>query len=203
MIKALDISLLLFTSIIFGYGLQKRFRLFRIGKNDARSDKMGFRIKSFLLDGILHRKTLKDIYPGLLHLFLFLGFLVPFVIIVIVQFKFSLPPFIAKPLSLTLDAIAFFGLGAVTLAFYRRYITRPSRLDNQKDDFIALALLFLIFSTGLLMEGLRLSIIGKDIHAWAPLGRLTSYFIELLGLDLSSRGFFASLVFRLHFDQSG
>jgi Fe-S oxidoreductase/nitrate reductase gamma subunit len=198
MIKALDISLLLFTSIIFGYGLQKRFRLFRIGKNDARSDKMGFRIKSFLLDGILHRKTLKDIYPGLLHLFLFLGFLVPFVIIVIVQFKFSLPPFIAKPLSLTLDAIAFFGLGAVTLAFYRRYITRPSRLDNQKDDFIALALLFLIFSTGLLMEGLRLSIIGKDIHAWAPLGRLTSYFIELLGLDLSSRGFFASLVFRLH-----
>jgi Fe-S oxidoreductase/nitrate reductase gamma subunit len=199
MIKALDVFLILLTFLVFGYGLWKRFRLFRIGKKDIRTDNMGLRIKSFLLEGILHRKILKDLYPGLLHLLFFLGFLIPFVIIVVVQFKFSLPSSIAKPLSLALDLIALCGLGALILAFYRRYITRPSRLDNQREDFIALALLFFVFSTGLLVEGLRLSVIGKDIHAWAPLGRLTAFLINLLGLNLSTRSFLTMLLFRLHF----
>lgn len=199
MIKAFDIFFILLTLIIFGYGLQKRFRLYKIGKQDDRSSHMGARLKTFLVEGILHRKILQDAYPGLLHLFLFFGFLVPFVIIVIVQFTFSLPSFIAKPLSLFLDITAFFGLGALVLFFYRRYITRPSRLDNQKEDFIVLAFLFLIFSTGLLIEGFRLSIIGEDIQTWAPLGRLVSFLIDLLGLSLSTRGLLAQLFFRIHF----
>ncbi len=199
MIKALDIFFILLTLLVFAYGLQKRFRLFKIGKQDDRSGSMGNRIKSFLTEGILHRKILQDLYPGLLHLFLFFGFLVPFVIIVIVQFKFSLPSFIAKPLSLALDTIAFFGLGALVLFFYRRYISRPSRLDNRGEDFIVLFFLFFIFSTGLLLEGLRLSVIGEDIKAWAPLGRLVSFLIGILGLDISTKGLLALLAFRLHF----
>ncbi len=199
MIKSLDIFFILLAFLVFGYGLHKRFRLFKIGKQDIRSENMGTRIKAFLGEGILHRRILKDLYPGLLHLFLFLGFLVPFVIIVIVQFTFSLPFFIAKTLSLLLDTIAFFGLGALALVFYRRYITRPPNLDNQKDDFIVLVLLSLIFSTGLIIEGMRLSIIGKDLNTWAPLGRLISSFIDILGLDLSTRGFLALLFFRVHF----
>ena len=118
----------------------------KIGKQDSRSNNIGKRIKDFLVEGILHRRILQDFYPGLIHLFLFIGFIVPFVVIVIVQFVFTLPSPISKWLSLFLDLVALFGLAALVLAFYRRYISRPSRLDNRLDDLICLILLFFIMS---------------------------------------------------------
>jgi Fe-S oxidoreductase len=85
------------------------------------------------------------------------------------------------------------------LAFYRRYVTRPSRLDNRLDDFISLAFLFLILGTGLIMESLRLSIIGKDIQAWAPIGKGLASLIHTFGLNVATKGFLAMLFFRIHF----
>ena len=199
MIKAFDILLILLSLAVFTYGLQRRTRLWKIGQQDSRSDSFGKRIKSFLVEGIVHRRILQDVYPGLIHLFIFMGFLVPFVVIVIVQFMFTLPSPIAKFLSLFLDLVAFFGLGSVILAFYRRYITRPSRLDNRLDDFISLAFLFLILGTGLIMESLRLSVIGKDIQAWAPIGKVLASLIHTFGLSISTKGFLAMLFFRIHF----
>ena len=199
MIKAFDILLVLLSLAVFTYGLQRRTRLWKIGQQDSRSDNIGKRIKSFLMEGIVHRRILHDVYPGLIHLFLFLGFLVPFVVIVIVQFMFTLPSPLSKLLSLFLDLIALFGLGSLVLAFYRRYVTRPSRLDNRLDDFISLAFLFLILGTGLIMESLRLSIIGKDIQAWAPIGNVLASLIHTFGLSVSTKGFLAMVFFRIHF----
>ncbi len=199
MIKAFDILLVLLSLAVFTYGLQRRTRLWKIGQQDSRSNNIRKRIKSFLMEGIVHRRILHDVYPGLIHLFLFLGFLVPFVVIVIVQFMFTLPSPLSKLLSLFLDLIALFGLGSLVLAFYRRYVTRPSRLDNRLDDFISLALLFLILGTGLIMESLRLSIIGKDIQAWAPIGNVLASLIHTFGLSVSTKGFLAMVFFRIHF----
>ena len=199
MIKAFDILLVLLSLAVFTYGLQRRTRLWKIGQQDSRSDSIGKRIKSFLVEGIVHRRILQDVYPGLIHLFLFISFLVPFVVIVIVQFMFTLPSPISKLLSLFLDLIALFGLGSLVLAFYRRYVTRPSRLDNRLDDFISLAFLFLIIGTGLIMESLRLSIIGKDIQAWAPIGNVLASLIHTFGLSVSTKGFLAMFFFRIHF----
>jgi Fe-S oxidoreductase len=112
---------------------------------------------------------------------------------------FTLPSPLSKLLSLFLDLIALFGLGSLVLAFYRRYVTRPSRLDNRLDDFISLAFLFLILGTGLIMESLRLSIIGKDIQAWAPIGKVLASLIHTFGLSISTKGFLAMLFFRIHF----
>jgi len=199
MIKTFDILFVILSLAVFAYGSLRRFRLWKIGSQDSRSDNIGKRIKSFLLEGIFHRRILQDLYPGLIHLFIFVGFIVPFVIIVIVQFMFTLPSPLAKFLSLFLDLVALFGLGSVILAFYRRYITRPSRLNNQLDDFICLASLFLIFSTGLIMESLRLSIIGMDIQAWAPIGKIVASLIDTLGLSIAIKSFLAMLFFRIHF----
>ncbi len=199
MIKAFDILLVLLSLAVFTYGLQRRTRLWKIGQQDSRSDNIGKRIKSFLVEGIVHRRILQDVYPGLIHLFLFMGFLVPFVVIVIVQFMFTLPSPLSKLLSIFLDLIALFGLGSLVLAFYRRYVTRPSRLDNRLDDFISLAFLFLILGTGIIVESLRLSIIREDIQAWAPIGNVLASLIHTLGLSVSTKGFLAMVFFRIHF----
>jgi Fe-S oxidoreductase/nitrate reductase gamma subunit len=199
MIKAFDIVFVLLSFALFANGWRRRSQLWKIGKPDKRTGNMGTRIKSFFIEGIFHRKILQDAYPGLIHLFIFIGFIVPFAIIVIVQFMFTLPTPIAKLLSLFLDLVALFGLGALVLAFYRRYITRPSRLDNELDDLISLVFLFLIFGTGLTVESLRLSVIGKDIQAWAPIGNIFASAINATGMSIPTRGFLAMVFFRIHF----
>jgi Fe-S oxidoreductase/nitrate reductase gamma subunit len=198
MIKAFDILLVLFALAIFVLGMKRRISLWKIGQQDSRTDNISHRIKTFLLEGIFHGRILQDLYPGLLHLFIFIGFVVPFVVIVAVQFMFTLPPSLSKILSLFLDIVALFGIISVFLAFFRRYITRPSRLDNQLDDFISLLFLLLVFSTGLILESFRLSVIGQDIQAWAPVGNIVASLIDKLGLELSTKGFLAMLLFRIH-----
>ena len=199
MIKAFDIFFILLALVIFFWGMNKRFRLWRIGRDDNRSDRMWLRLKSLLQEGIAHRRILQDRYPGFIHLLVFIGFMVPFIVILITQFVFTLPVSISRIISLTLDIIALAAIVSLLLAIYRRYITRPSRLDNRADDFIALLLILFILLTGLLLEGLRLSVIGRDTQALAPAGKALAYFINMTGLETATKSFLAMVFFRIHF----
>ncbi|MGD8535760.1 MAG: heterodisulfide reductase-related iron-sulfur binding cluster [Candidatus Aminicenantes bacterium] len=199
MIKTFDIFFILVAFVVFVFGLNRRFRLWREGKNIETSGRLGTRIKSFLWEGIAHRRILQDLYPGLLHLFLFIGFLIPFIVIIIAQFMFTLPPWLARPLSLVLDLIALAALAGIILLMYRRYVTRPPRLDNRADDLSTLVLILFIFLTGIFLEGLRVSVIGKDVTAWAPIGNSLAAFINMFDLNTNTKAFMAMIVFRIHF----
>ena len=199
MIKSVDIFLILLALAIFSWGIYKRIRLWHIGRKENRSDKMWHRIKSFLLDGIAHRRVLQDLYPGVIHLLIFLGFIVPFTVIVITQFIFTLPIALARLISLLLDIIALAAIVSLILAIYRRYITRPSRLDNRTDDLLSLILILLIVLTGIILEGLRISVIGKDVQTWAPVGNTLAALINITGLDNNAKGLLSMIIFRVHF----
>jgi len=199
MIKSVDIFLIFLALAIFSWGIHKRIRLWHIGKKDKRSDKMWHRIKSFLLDGIAHRRVLQDLYPGVIHLLIFLGFIVPFTVIVITQFIFTLPIALARLISLILDIIALAAIVSLILAIYRRYITRPSRLNNRPDDLLSLILILLIVLTGIILEGLRISVIGKDVQTWATVGNTLAALINITGLDNNAKGLLSMIIFRVHF----
>jgi Fe-S oxidoreductase/nitrate reductase gamma subunit len=199
MIKAVDLFFVLLALGIFSWGLRKRFRLWQIGREENRFDKMSSRLKFLLIEGIAHARILEDLYPGLIHLFLFLGFLVPFAVMVITQFVFTLPSIPSRLLSLALDLIGLAAILSLLLAMYRRYLTRPSRLDNQREDFLALILLLFIVLTGFTLEGLRLSVIGPDTQAWAPLGKVVASLFDLTGLSIHDKSLMAAILFRIHF----
>jgi len=199
MIKSVDIFLILLALAIFSWGIHKRIRLWHIGRKENRSDKMWPRIKSFLVDGIAHRRILQDLYPGVIHLLIFLGFIVPFTVIVTTQFIFTLPIALARLISLILDIIASAAIVSLILAIYRRYITRPSRLDNRTDDLLSLILILLIVLTGIILEGLRISVIGKDVQTWAPVGNTLAALINITGLDNNAKGLLSMIIFRVHF----
>jgi nitrate reductase gamma subunit len=199
MIKTFDIFFILLALMAIIWGMNRRFRLWRIGKNFKPSGKMRTRLKSLLIEGIAHRRILQDFYPGLLHLCLFLGFLIPLLFIIITQFMFTLPPWIARPLSLVLDLIALAAIAGVILILFRRYVSRPSRLDNRADDLSALVLILFILLTGILLESLRLSVISKDIQSWAPVGKALAALFNISGLKMSTKSFLAMIVFRIHF----
>ena len=199
MIKTFDIFFILLAMMAFIWGMKRRFRLWRIGKNFEPSGKMRTRLKSLLIEGIAHRRIFQDFYPGLLHLFIFLGFLIPLLVIIITQFMFTLPPWIALPLSLVLDLIALAAITGVILILFRRYVSRPSRLDNRAYDLSALVLILFILLTGILLESLRLSVISKDIQTWAPVGKALAALINFSGMKMNAKSFLAMIVFRIHF----
>jgi len=160
---------------------------------------MWLRLKSLLKEGIAHRRILQDRYPGFIHLLVFIGFMIPFIVILITQFVFTLPASISRIISLALDIIALAAIVSILLAIYRRYVTRPSRLDNRADDFVGLLLILSILLTGLILEGLRLSVIGRDVQALAPAGKALALFYNMTGLDTATKGFLAMVFFRIHF----
>ncbi|HUU51775.1 MAG TPA: heterodisulfide reductase-related iron-sulfur binding cluster [Candidatus Heimdallarchaeota archaeon] len=199
MIKTIDIFFVLCVLVVFFWGINRHFRLWRTGVKDDRSDRMGYRLKTLLTEGIAHRSILRDPFPGTLHLFIFLGFLIPLLVIFIVQFMFSLPLPLSNIVSLLLDILGFAAFISILLFLYRRYVTRPPRLSNTSDDLAVLLLLLSIILTGFLVEGLRLSVIGKDKQAWAPIGNTIASLWNATGMDNSVKSTLTTLLFRIHF----
>ncbi len=199
MIQTIDIFFILCVLVVFFWGTNRHFRLWRTGVQDDRSDRMGYRLKTLLTEVIAHRSILRDPFPGTLHLFIFLGFLIPLLVIFIVQFMFTLPLPLSNIVSLLLDILGFAAGISILLILYRRYITRPPRLSNTSDDLAVLLLLLSIILTGFLVEGLRLSVIGKDKQAWAPIGNTIASLWNATGMDNSVKGTLTTLLFRIHF----
>ncbi|MDP3038283.1 MAG: hypothetical protein Q8O18_00235, partial [Deltaproteobacteria bacterium] len=62
---------------LFIYGFVKRWRLWKMGKAEGfQLDRLGKRVKGLFVDILSHRRLLQKPYAGLMHSFLFWGFIV-------------------------------------------------------------------------------------------------------------------------------
>ena len=199
MIKTFDIFIIFLTLGVFIWGVRRRIRLWTVGTDENRSGQTNLRLKTLFFEGIAHQRILQERYPGFLHLFIFIGFLLPLVVIIVTQVMFSLPLIPAQILSLLLDLVGVLALISIFLFLFRRFVVRPSRLDNQPEDLVVLLLMLGILMTGILLESLKLTVIGKDVSAWAPVGSIVSSFIRILDLQTQTQSFLAKIVFRIHF----
>lgn len=165
---------------IFVYGFYKRVKLWRLGKEEKRGDLIWKRVKSVLLFGFGHKRTLSETYPGISHFILFWGFVVLFLgtLIIFLQEDVFSPIFnlfflhgsIYLWFSLILDLFGLLAIIGVLLALYRRYIIKPDRLDNIFDDFFSLILILLVLITGFLTEGTRIASTRPDFERWSFFG---------------------------------
>lgn len=59
----------------FIYAIYHRYRLWRVGKKDSASASQGKRFLTFLytglVDGFVHRRIIRDFYPGSMHALMF------------------------------------------------------------------------------------------------------------------------------------
>ncbi|UCB53233.1 MAG: respiratory nitrate reductase subunit gamma, partial [Candidatus Zixiibacteriota bacterium] len=190
--------------IIFVRGLVKRVRIWKIGKPENRTDKIGKRIASILSFGLFHKRILREWYPGITHLFLFWGFLVLLLgtILIFIQEDFTKLIFGAEFIHggfylLFSFALDFFGLSAVIgliLLAFRRYVLRPDGLDNRPEDFIILAVIFLILATGFLNEGLRIAVTRPVFERYSFVGwEISKLFASPGGNPASLRGLHAAV----------
>lgn len=160
----------------FGYGVYRRIRLWKMGRPENRWHEVWPGIKDVLLFGFGHKRIVKDIYPGLMHLFIFWGFIfLTFATSMItLQADLGLQIFhgwLYLFIKLTANLFGLLAIIGVLMAAYRRYVLRPERLDNKPDDAITLTLIFLVLVSGFLIEGARLAFQPDPWAAWAFVGQ--------------------------------
>jgi Fe-S oxidoreductase/nitrate reductase gamma subunit len=165
--------------IIFGYGLYRRWYMWKaVGKAENRTDRIGDRIQSVIINGFLQARTFKESYAGILHGLIFFGFFVLLfgAAIDATQHHIGLPFFHGTFYLIFSLIMEIFGLAVligVLMAAGRRYITKPDLLaykgepDNTPDDAVTLILIGGIIITGFVVEGLRLHVnINVDGFTW-------------------------------------
>jgi hypothetical protein len=178
------------------YALYRRFRLWGIGSSDDRLKNLGSRIRILLAtmaDGLWHRRINADRYAGAMHMLIFGGFGLLFVGTSLDAFNEHVYHFLEGNIylgfSLLTDVGGLLVLIGIGLAAYRRYVVRPTKLDNMLDDAVALTLLSLIILTGFAVEGLRIATTELDTHAdwavWSPVGYVFAQAFSLVSEDVN------------------
>ena len=150
--------LMVVSIVLLVYGLVGRYRMWNMGK----AAPLGFwqtmwkRIGYYIRSGIFHGTILRsrETYPGLMHLFIFWGFLILAIGTGMVAFQddflrlFFGVTFLHGDFYLTFKFLLnLFGLAAlvgILMAIIRRYVMKPDRLDNQKDDGLVLLWILVI-----------------------------------------------------------
>jgi Fe-S oxidoreductase/nitrate reductase gamma subunit len=193
MLSGFDILLIIAALTVLICGMLKRYRLWRRGKPQSldgnnKTIRLGKVIKSVLG----HQKVLEDIYGGIAHLFIFWGFIVPLLLVVIGQFRTVVDPAWAQWGSLLLDILGMLALTGTGMMLYKGL--KDGR-GKKEDHLIHLWTLLAILITGFLAEGTRLKIVETNFPynlLSSPVGFAISYLMPASPLLLK-------LMIRSHF----
>jgi Fe-S oxidoreductase/nitrate reductase gamma subunit len=182
----------LVVTIVFIYAILIRFlEVWRRGKPEDRFHPFWSRIGNFIklgvVEGLVHRKFLREFYPGIAHLFIFWGSIIlllgagiDFLGHYWLHFWVHGAPFLAESLINDIGGLLVF-TGAI-IFIIRRYAQKPGafqeRLDRSADDLIAVSLILAVVITGFFVEALRIAAVEPGTEAtwslWSPFGLVLS-----------------------------
>jgi Fe-S oxidoreductase/nitrate reductase gamma subunit len=174
---------------LLAHGIYRRVRLWRLGREEARFDRLSERLRGLLGEVFGHPRQLRDAYPGIAHLLIFYGFLAALIATALIAVQewtgiHFLRGGFYLGYSILSDGFGILGLLGVCLAIWRRAVRRPARLHPVLDDWVALALLLLIFLQGFLVEGIRIALTElrqqPELAPWSPGG----YAVALVLVDV-------------------
>ncbi|MFZ5910785.1 MAG: heterodisulfide reductase-related iron-sulfur binding cluster [Chloroflexota bacterium] len=185
------------TAIVFIYGMARRILRWRQGRSEKHSGHFWARIWSLVTQVLGQRRTLDEAYPGIMHFTIFWGMLVLAVGTALATvdwdvthlffgFQF-LTGWVYIIFELTLDALGLLVIVGLGMAIYRRYATRPARLQKfpvrslAGDDAYVLIMLAFITISGYLTEGLRIAVTQPNWAAWSPVGNVIAAAFLALG----------------------
>src|ERR1700694_5453682 len=144
-------------AVLLAHGGTRRYLMWRRGRPHGPIDRIGERARHPLAVAFLHRRLIRPgyIYSGLMHLFIFWGFVVLFIgtLIVLLEADIVRPYFglsfyqgtfyVAYKLVINLFGLLF--LIGLLMAVYRRYgQTLPRFRRNLSDDAIVLGMLLFL-----------------------------------------------------------
>lgn len=159
-----------------------------------RIEKPWERIGDLLVYALGQVRTVKKIYPGIMHLLIFWGVIIQVLgtAIKIMQMGLFVPftwPLFSQPVyfgyELVMDLAGVMILAGVLMALFRRWIIKPKFMQTSWDDISALVILGLIPLVGFGNEGLRIYIFNPAWAAWSPIGKASAALWESSGITTS------------------
>jgi len=161
------IYIFMFAAIFYlVYTVVKRVKIWRQGKGELRTDFPEKRIIAVIKYAFLQAKIFKEKYAGIMHGSIFFGFVVLFIVTMIIVVQEDLTGlffnyhFIHGDFyiiwSLFGDVFGVVVLAGLIMAIYRRYFVKPARLDTKPTDTFALALITFVVITGFFNESMRI-----------------------------------------------
>jgi Fe-S oxidoreductase len=156
-------------------------RLLRAGQPEYRLDQPGQRLQTLLVDVFGHRRMFVWPYSGLLHLFIFWGFVVTVLGSAEHLLHGLIPAFQDWPLiggwglyRFSQDLFSWLVLVGVVMAVYQRIVRRPARLSFNLDGMIILGLIALLMLSNLVIFGARITLAPEPADAWMPASQLVA-----------------------------
>jgi Fe-S oxidoreductase/nitrate reductase gamma subunit len=157
-------------ALVLAYVFTRRYLAWRRGRPYGPLDHLGQRTRAALATTFLHKRLLRPgyVYAGVMHLFIFYGFIVLFIgtIIVLLEADIARPYFgisfyqggfyVAYKLIINLFGLLF--VVGLLMAAWRRYGQHlPKFRRNLTDDTLVLGILLFLGLTGFLLQALRLA----------------------------------------------
>lgn len=176
MLNGFDILLIIAAFILLIWGMVKRYRLWEQGNPQKLDGSYRIiRIGKVIKHVLGHKKVMQDRYGGISHLFVFWGFMLPLIIVIIAQFRPTVGFAVAKGISLLMDVLGFLALFGTGMLLYKAL---SDGRGKRGDRLIHLWTLLAILTTGFLAEGTRLQIVepmNSSAQLFSPIGLAISY----------------------------
>ena len=180
------VALLILTPALLAlavFGFLRRWRLWKLGRPEKRTDHWASRLMTALAVAVPHVRFIRrgELYPGFMHLFIFGGTGLLFLGKIVRLFSLggvSVPPqnlYVYASLVSEIGGVGILVGGA--MAVLRRYVLRPDRLDTKEDDTLVYLLGSILVLTGFMIKGYRIAtseVQPTDWASWSPVGYLLS-----------------------------
>jgi Fe-S oxidoreductase/nitrate reductase gamma subunit len=154
------------------------YRLLRLGGAAHRFDRPWERAKGFALHVLGQGRLLTEPYSGIMHALIFWGFVVITVMTVNLLATGLVPglelPFISRNpvLLVAVETFQAFVLGALGMAFFRRLVLRPRRLNYNADAYIILSLITTLMVTAFLATSTQIAYEAQPWDRWSYVSSL-------------------------------
>ncbi len=176
--------------IIAGWRAWYRFRPLLHAQPLNRTDQPWVRLKGVFGDVGLHRRLLKFSYSGVLHLMIFISFLVLFTAIIQAFGSGLFPGFSLEPiggetwialLQEIFAGVMFLGVG---MAVWQRYVKKPERFKGSKksDATIIYVLIIAIVVTMLFEFGSQIAFKGGQYNQFRPISSFIASILVNFGV---------------------
>ena len=132
MLSSLDLILVVSSLAIMVTGFARRYRMWKQGQPEALSAVESLNgCNQVLLSLFRNRRFSDDPYGNIAHIFVFWGFLVPFIIVVISPFRPLTPTWAGQGISLLLDVLGFFAIIGTCMLLSKRLFRKNPQSGRQ------------------------------------------------------------------------
>ncbi|HEV3234064.1 MAG TPA: (Fe-S)-binding protein [Candidatus Dormibacteraeota bacterium] len=196
-------SLIVAALAFFLFKITQFVTVLRIGSSDQRFDRIPERVMAVVTGVGAHDRMVRRKYSGVLHLFVFYGFVLLGTSIFQVFAEATLPGFKPDPplvnslIALIQDLFAVLVLIGVGMALYNRLFIHPLRYkgSHEDDGFRILIGIALVMLTQLSVTGSRLNLNANSAYGfdpstnWRPVSQVVSAIFSAVGVNAQSADF--------------